>query len=251
MFKATTFEYRHRYALHTIIYILGFVAPWNYAVQLDPTGPNAHLWGVLAVQLARLGVGNIAAAFNVLIGIGIAAAVLGAFLRTWGAAYLGANVVQSASMHTAQAAPAAGMLQDGPFRYMRNPLYLGTFLHTLALALLMPVSGAVFTIIAIGALQIRLILAEEPFLEAKLGAPYAAYCALVPRILPSLRPRVASAGLKPRWGQAVLGEIYMWGVAVSFAVLGWQYDAVLLIKGVVVAFGVSLVARAFAPRAAA
>ncbi len=250
MFKASSIEYRYRYVLHTVIYVLGFIAPWNYVLHLDPTGPNAHLWGVLAVQFSRLGLGSIATSFNVLLAIGIAMAVLGAFLRTWGAAYLGANVVQSETMHTAQAVPATGMLQDGPFRHVRNPLYVGTFLHTLALVLLMPVSGAIFTIVAIGVLQVRLILAEEPYLSAKLGAPYAAYCALVPRIVPSLRPRITSTGLKPRWAQAALGEIYMWCVAVSFAAVGWQYDAVLLIKCVVVSFGVSLVARAFAPRAA-
>src|SRR5580698_8024672 len=200
MFKATALEYRFRYALHCVIFLLGFTAPWNYALHLDPAGPNAHLWGVLAVNLARMGVGNIATAFNVLLGLGIALAFAGALLRTSGAAYIGSGVVKSQTMHTAEADESSGLLQDGPFRYTRNPLYLGTFLHTLALALLMPVSGAIFTIVAIGVLQIRLILAEEPFLLAKLGAPYAAYCALVPRILPSLRARIAGTGLKPRWG---------------------------------------------------
>lgn len=250
MFKASTFEYRYRFALHCVIFALGFWAPWNYGLHLDATGPNAHLWGILAVQLSRLGVGNIAAAFNVLLAAGIAAAVAGAFLRTWGAAYLGVNIVQSSAMHTAEASPATGMLQDGPFRRMRNPLYLGTFLHTLALALLMPVSGAIFAIVAIAVLQIRLILAEETFLAAKLGASYAAYRALVPRILPSLRARTAGTGVEPRWPQAFLGEIYMWGAAVSFAIAGWRYDAVLLMKCVIVSLGVSLVARAFAPRSA-
>jgi protein-S-isoprenylcysteine O-methyltransferase Ste14 len=246
MFKASVFEYRFRYALHCVIFILGFTAPWNYGLHLDPPGPNAHLWGVLAVNLSRLGLGNIATAFNVLLALGIVLAFAGAFLRTWGAAYIGSAIVKSDAMHTAQA--ASGLLQDGPFRHTRNPLYLGTFLHTLALALLMPVSGAIFAIIAVGALQIRLILAEEPFLLAKLGAPYAAYCALVPRILPALRARVAATGLKPRWAQAVVGEVYMWGVAGSFAIAGWRYDAWLLTKCVLVSVGVSLVVRAFSPR---
>jgi protein-S-isoprenylcysteine O-methyltransferase Ste14 len=249
MFKASALEYRFRFALHAVIFLLGFTAPWNYVLHLDPPGPNAHLWGILAADLARLGVGNIAGAFNLLLALGIFVAFAGAFLRTWGAAYLGANVVQSHSMHTAQAAPATGMLQDGPFRYVRNPLYLGTFLHTLALALLMPLSGAIFTIAAIGVLQLRLIFAEEPFLSAKLGAPYAAYCALVPRVVPSLRPRVAAAGLVPRWPQAFLGEIYMWGVAGSFAIAGWRYNASLLIQCVLVSLGVSMVVRALGPRA--
>ena len=248
MFKASATEYRFRFLLHALIYTLGFAAPWNYAFHLDPTGPNAHLWGTLAVQLSRLGAGDIATAFHALLVIGIAVAIAGAWLRTWGSSYLGANIVQSGAMHTAEAAPATGLLQDGPFRHMRNPLYLGTFLHTLALALLMPVSGAVFAIVLIGVLQVRLILAEEAYLGAQLAAPYAAYCALVPRVLPSLRPRIAGTGLRPSWGQAVLGEIYMWGVAGSFAIAGWRYDASLLVKCVIVSLGVSLVTQAFAPQ---
>jgi protein-S-isoprenylcysteine O-methyltransferase Ste14 len=248
MFKASSFEYRHRYLAHTVIYVLGFFAPWNYALHLDPPGPNAHLWGILSANLARLDIGSIATAFNLLLGIGIACAFAGAFLRTWGAAYLGANIVESPTMHTAQAEPATGILQDGPFRYVRNPLYLGTFLHTLALSLLMPRSGGIFCILAIGLVQLRLILAEEPFLSAKLGAPYAAYCALVPRIIPTLRPRVAGAGLDPRWPQAFLGEVYMWGVALSFAFTGWRYNAWLVTQCVIVSFGLSLVARAFQPK---
>jgi protein-S-isoprenylcysteine O-methyltransferase Ste14 len=249
MFKASTFEYRFRYALHALIYLLGFTAPWNYALHIDPPGPNAHLWGILAANMARLGLGGIATAFDVLLVLGILCALAGALLRTWGAAYLGANVVQSRSMHTAQAG-TSGVLQDGPFRHLRNPLYLGTFLQTLALALLMPLSGAVFCVAAIGVLQIRLILAEEPFLEHRLGAAYAAYCALVPRILPVLRPRVVAAGLVPRWPQAFVGEIFMWGVAGSFAVAGWSYNADLLIRCVLVSLGVSLVARAVMPQTA-
>jgi protein-S-isoprenylcysteine O-methyltransferase Ste14 len=247
MFKASTFEYRFRYALHALIYLLGFTAPWNYALHIDPPGPNAHLWGILAADIARLGLGGIATAFDVLLVLGIVCATAGALLRTWGAAYLGANVVQSREMHLAQASPSTGILQDGPFRYMRNPLYAGTFLHTLALALLMPLSGAVFCVAAIGVLQLRLILAEEPFLERKLGAAYAAYCALVPRLLPLLRPKVVATGLTPRWPQALVGEIYMWGVAASFAAAGWSYNADLLIRCVLVSLGVSIVARAVMP----
>ena len=49
----------------------------------------------------------------------------------------------------------------------------------------------------------------------------------------------------PRSGtQALLGEIYMWGVALTFLVVGWRYDAALLIQGVIVSLGISLIARA-------
>ncbi len=247
--RASTFEYRHRFILHAILYVLGFTAPWNYWLHLDPPGPNAHVWGLLGANLTQLGIANIAAAYNLLLWLAIVFALAGAFLRTWGSSYLGPNVVESPTMHTAadrnSAAPA--IIEAGPYRHLRNPLYLGTILHTFALALLMPRSGALFVIVLIPLLQLRLILAEEPFLLSRLGASYAAYCSLVPRLLPSLRARIAAQPLVPRWPQAMLGEIYMWGVAVSFAVAGWRYNAWLLIQCVVVSFGVSLIARAVRP----
>jgi hypothetical protein len=46
----------------------------------------------------------------------------------------------------------------------------------------------------------------------------------------------------------LLGEIYMWGVAIAFIAVGYRYNAFLITQGVVVALGVSLVARALIPR---
>ena len=160
-------------------------------------------------------------------------------------------------MHTADSptpfagGPVRGVLTDGPYRRMRNPLYVGTFLHTVALALLMPRSGAVFALVAIAVVQVRLILGEEDFLRRTVGAPYEAYCSLVPRILPALRARVAAGGRAARWGQAFVGEAYFWIVAAAFCLLGWRYNATLLIQAVVVGFGVSLVTKALVPRAKA
>lgn len=241
---ASAFEYRYRFVLHGLIYALGFTAPWNYALHLDPRGPNAHVWGLLAIGLSQLGAVSIGVAFNALLVVAILFAGAGAGLRTWGAAYLGSAVVQSATMHTASGQSSPGVIEDGPYRFVRNPLYLGTILHTLALVMLMPRSGALFTLFAIGVLQMRLILAEEAFLGARLGAPYAAYRELVPRLLPALRPQIAGHMLLPRWAPAAIAEIYMWVVALGFLVLGWSYSAVLLIQCVLVAAGLSLVTRA-------
>jgi protein-S-isoprenylcysteine O-methyltransferase Ste14 len=231
--------------LHFVVYILGFTAPWNALLHLDPRGPNAHVWGILAANLSQVDGATLFASFNVLLALAIVFALSGAWLRTWGAAYIGSEIVGSSSMHRAtDPAQDDGILKDGPFAHLRNPLYAGTFLHTLALALLMPRSGAIFTIAAIGLLQLWLIRGEETFLSATLGTPYAAYCKLVPRLWPTLKARIASTNRKPRWVQAILGETYFWGVALSFAVAGWQYNAMLLIKCVIVSVGVSLVARA-------
>jgi protein-S-isoprenylcysteine O-methyltransferase Ste14 len=238
MMRASSLEFRLRFWILLLIFVLGFTVPWDLAAKLDGSGPNAHVWGLLSVSLSKGGLLPIGTAFNLLLVLGIVFAGLGAWLRTWGSAYLGADVAGGAKMR------GDGVVADGPYRYMRNPLYLGTWLHALALALLMPPSGAVFTIALVALFELRLILGEEEFLRGRLGEAYAAYCARVPRLLPALRPRVAASGARPSWMQAGLTEIYMWGVTASFAVVGWQYNALLLARCVLVWLGVSMVVRA-------
>jgi protein-S-isoprenylcysteine O-methyltransferase Ste14 len=236
--KATPFEFRFRFFILAIIYLLGFAAPWNYWLHLD----SIRTWQLLAAWPARSGWISFSSATIVVLLIGIACALMGAFLRTWGTAYLSPSIVQDSAMH------GEGVIAAGPYRYVRNPLYLGNFIHTFALALLMPPSGAIVCILAISIFQLRLIGAEESFLTAKLSEPYVVYCARVPRLIPALMPRVAASTMQPKWSLAFLGEIYVWGVVVSFAILGWRYNSILIIKGILISLGLSLIIRAFLPR---
>jgi protein-S-isoprenylcysteine O-methyltransferase Ste14 len=236
--KATALEFRFRFLLGIIIYLLGFIAPWNMFLHLD----SIRSWQLLASWPARNGwIGFSAATIAVLV-LGILCAFAGAFLRTWASAYLDPTVVKAGAMH------GDSVVASGPYRHLRNPLYFGTMIHTFALALLMPPSGALFCFFAIAFFQVRLIAGEEFYLTAKLGAPYIAYCARVPRLFPSMTPRVPASATQPAWLTAFLSEIYMWGVFLSFATLGWRYNSVLIIKGILISLGVSLIARAFLPR---
>lgn len=245
--KASALEFRFRYLVHVVIYTLGFTTPWNYLLHLDGRSViGKAIWLPAALEIERAGWLSLTGASNLLLGLGIAFALAAAGLRTWGAAYLSSAVVKDGGMHTS--VHGGAVVADGPYRHMRNPLYVGTFLHTFALALLMPVSGAIFAVVAIGIEQWRLIGGEEAFLEGKLGATYLEYKARVPRLFPSLKARVAASGTRPAWGMAIVGEIYMWGVVVAFASVGTKYNAFLVIQGVVIALGVSLVARAFVPK---
>jgi hypothetical protein len=121
----------------------------------------------------------------------------------------------------------------------------------LAVALLMEPAGAIFTMVLGGWLQLRLIGSEEPFLTQKLGADYTAYCARVPRLLPSIVAKVPAAGHTPHWGYAVLCEIYFIGVAASYAVLFALYGSMLfpvhillLVQCILGSLGVSLIGDA-------
>ncbi|QNI37007.1 methyltransferase family protein [Edaphobacter albus] len=236
--KATAWEFRLRYWIHLVIYVLGFTAPWDRWLHLD----SIRTWQLMASWPARSKWLSFSNATIAVLAVGIVLALLAALLRTWGAAYMDASVVHHTAMHGEQ------VVADGPYRRVRNPLYDGMFLHTLALALLMPPSGAVFAIVLIGVFQLRLILAEEVFLTEKLGEPYRQYCSRVPRLLPALQPKIPGSGVQASWGMAFLSEIYMWGVFVSFAALGWRYNSMLILQGVIVSLGVSLVTRAFLPK---
>ena len=240
--KATSLEFRFRYLLHLVIYAIGFSAPWNLFLHYD----TIRTWQLLAATLARAGWLGFSAATVGVLGAGIALAFVAAVVRTWAAAYLGDAVAHDGRL------VGDSVVASGPYRYVRHPLYLGAMLHTLALVLLMPPTGAVFSIVATAVLLMRLIGAEEAFLTARLGesytVSYAAYRAKVPSLLPSLGAHVQASTVRPRWVTAFAGEIYMWGAAASFACLGWRYNAQLVLQGVIVALGVALVARAFLPK---
>ena len=236
--KATALEFRFRFLILIVIYLLGFVAPWDQWLHLD----TIRTWQLIASWPTRAGWLSFNTATIVVLVFGIIWALKGAILRTWATAYLGPSIVQDKAMH------GEGVVAAGPYRHLLNPLYLGTLLHTLALALLMPPSGAIFCIVAVFLFQLRLIGGEESFLTAKLGEPYLAYRAKVPSLFPAITPRVPASTLEPNWPTAFLGEIYMWGVVITFAFFGWRYNSMLLIKGVLISLGASLIIRAFLPK---
>ena len=98
----------------------------------------------------------------------------------------------------------ASLVADGPYRFVRNPLYLGNQL----LAIGMGVMASRFGFVLINALMLlfsyRLILREEGELAAAQGAGYDAYRARAQRLFPSPTPRVPSAGRRPRWKNAFI-----------------------------------------------
>jgi protein-S-isoprenylcysteine O-methyltransferase Ste14 len=236
--KATALEFRFRFLIHAAIYLLGFTSPWNRWLHLD----SIRTWQWVAAWPSRSGWLSFQSATVAVLIFGILCALIAASLRTWAAAYLNSSIVQDAFMQGDQVVAA------GPYRFLRNPLYVGTFIHTFALALLMPPSGALVCIVLTGLFELRLIAGEEAFLTARLGEPYVAYRAKVPALFPALTPRVPASPTQPQWPQAFLGELYMWGVVIAFAALGWRYNSFLIIQGVVVSLGISLIARAFIPK---
>ncbi|HEX4321770.1 MAG TPA: isoprenylcysteine carboxylmethyltransferase family protein [Acidobacteriaceae bacterium] len=232
--KASALEFRFRLILMTLAIVLGFWSPW---IEWLHWGSRTTAWLWLGFELGGLGISSTRAIELATVLI-IAAAAVGAWFRVWGTAYLGTATVHNAEMK------AGLVMADGPYRHVRNPLYIGSWLMVAAISMLMPPTGALFTMIVLTVFLFRLILGEEAFLAGRLGEPYLAYRKAVPRLLPSLRARVAPAGQKPDWGRGLLSEVMPLGAMVSFAALSWQYDSRLLTRAMLVSFGLSLVVRA-------
>ena len=137
---------------------------------------------------------------------------IGALIRSWAESYLHSSIVHDAALHGEQ------LVADGPYRRVRNPLYLGNLFLAVGLGFLASRSG--FFVISIGMFVFvyRLILREETTLLQSQGESYSRYFDAVPRLIPSLRPRVAASGAKPNWLDGFFGEIFMWGGAAAMAV---------------------------------
>jgi protein-S-isoprenylcysteine O-methyltransferase Ste14 len=237
--KATQVEFRLRLLILLALYFVGFYAPW---LRFGAVAPPTTAWLALSTTLALWHWLPLNQASLLVTGLAVFCALAGAAVRVCGTAFLGASVVHSGAMQAGQ------VMAAGPYRYVRNPLYLGSWILSLGIAFLMPPSGALVFLIVEGFFYFRLILGEEAFLAAQQGEPYLEYRRAVPRLLPSLRPRIPSAGARPQWLTSLAAEAFPVLYALCLAVLAWQYNPRLLIRCLLVTFGLSLVTRALLPR---
>jgi protein-S-isoprenylcysteine O-methyltransferase Ste14 len=237
---ATKIEFRLRMIIMTLIAALGFWAPWT---GLWGLGNRTPLWAWLAFALSRHGFVSVSVATTLVIVIATLISVIGVVLRIWGAACLGYDTVHHEQMQ------AGVVMVDGPYRYVRNPLYLGGWCMMAAMSLIMTPSGALFTMTLMTVFFLRLILAEEAFLATQLGQPYQNYLRAVPRLFPNLRTILSHSapqptGRKPQWLHALTTEINPIGVFLAWAVFSWRYNNWLMIKVIIVSFGLSMVIKA-------
>jgi protein-S-isoprenylcysteine O-methyltransferase Ste14 len=206
-FQATEFEFRSRGWIIAGIFTLGFflyhfdqmnlsVAVSRLVLQGQPgehSGAFGH-WITGLFTLATLIV------------------TIAALIRSWAESYLHSSIVHDAALHSEH------LVADGPYRRVRNPLYLGNLFLAIGLGFLASRSG--FLVISLGMLLFvyRLILREEASLLRSQGESYQRYLAAVPRLFPSLKPRIPAAGARPNWLDGFTGEIFIWGCALAMAV---------------------------------
>ena len=109
--------------------------------------------------------------------VGIGCIVLGILIRLWSSAAFTRHHVTVLQL----AAPQT-LVQEGPFAYSRNPLFVGIFLIALGMSLVFQsLSAVIVSFVLLGFAQWWLIYREEPSLLAAFGDDYRAYMQRVRR----------------------------------------------------------------------
>jgi protein-S-isoprenylcysteine O-methyltransferase Ste14 len=155
-------------ALRSVIW-LGLAVGWAHLKKPD----DASLLAVRPDAIGWLGGGIVLA---------------GLALHFWGSATLARGEHQGTTAST----PVA----DGPFRYVRNPIYLAGITLLLGVGLLYFPWRAVdlgLPLLLLAYFHVAVVRVEEPELRRRFGSTYEAYCEHVPRWLPGSPSRVIGA----------------------------------------------------------
>jgi len=197
---------------------------------------NLHISGGGALPAAQVwGEGWGDPGVNALLWLGVAFVTLAWLVRLSGTSYLRGEVVFAADVQRDR------LIVDGPFRYVRNPLYLGNMFLAFGIGLYAPPLG--FAIIVAGNVVFNAMLANEESRElgARYGADYAAYRAAVRSFVPRLTPATfpGMAHIEPDLRSGLIGETCSLAMALALVPIaifgqdGLLPGAILFTVGVV------------------
>ena len=134
-------------------------------------------------------------------GLGIALVALGEVLRLLAVRHIGAV----SRTRTDRLGP---LVASGPFRWVRNPLYIGNIALWIGLSLTAGFPWLAVPVALLLALEYHAIVRwEEQLLAARLGEPYRRYVETVPRWMP--RPpsgTVSASGAPFTWRDTLFSE---------------------------------------------
>lgn len=229
---ATPWDFRMRALVIGIIYAVGFGA--GITLQFALFFAAHPTYALIGARGGLVGI-HAAAFIPVLLTFGAQA------IRMWGTAYLSSGVVWSAST------VSGNLLLAGPYRYVRNPLYLGNIVGAIGIGMIGPPIAFAIIVGGVSAFALRLINVEERYLTAAHGAAYRDYCALVPKLLPRLIPAPLPADPRPpAWADAFWGEFLHLALALAAlynALFTWQNPNATMWIVFVAALAVSALVR--------
>ena len=222
----TPWAFRHRGTILGLIYgVSASLSIWAYRAHLWPGTP---LDRYLALD-RRLWLGqrlDAPAGPAWQVAIPVALLVVCFALRAWGTSYLRGHVMADKAMHSDR------LIVAGPFRWVRNPLYLGNLFMAAAFGLLLPPPGLLLVLgghlLFLGLLS-RL---EGRGLRARHGAAYDTYAARVRAFLPwPPRAGVPDSPVRPDWRNGLATESWHLGFALYLVGLALR-DTIVIWAGV-------------------
>jgi protein-S-isoprenylcysteine O-methyltransferase Ste14 len=209
MMRATDFEFRNRVWIFALIFGLPFLL-----LIVDPTPIGGRLadWLAATVPMEEI------YALHIVFAIAALLMLVALGLRMWGSAYLSRAVVHDHAVHSEV------LHADGPYRHVRNPLYLGNVLMAWAFSFFLPVVGWPLVVIGVPFFCYRLIGREEAALETEQGENYRAFMRAVPRLWPSLRARMPAGSSKPDWVNGLAAEAFFLSFAIGITAFAITID---------------------------
>ncbi|MDP8222471.1 MAG: isoprenylcysteine carboxylmethyltransferase family protein [Candidatus Lernaella stagnicola] len=102
--------------------------------------------------------------------------VVASIIRIWAGGTLGGARMMAVDVQT------DGLITGGPYRHVRNPIYLADILTLAGMALVVPWPGAVLVCLLLPATYLAVMSYEEERLTAELGEPYVEFKQAVPRL---------------------------------------------------------------------
>jgi protein-S-isoprenylcysteine O-methyltransferase Ste14 len=229
--RATQWEFRNRTWLFLAIFCVGLSCYW---FDRHNSGDLIAAW--LQDRVVHFGPTRQPDVVRVIFLLAAIVVSIGATIRTWAGAYIRANVLQDSKVRTEK------LVADGPFRYTRNPLYLGIMIGVFGAGAMCSPAGWAAQVGLAFVLIYRLIQREEGELLKTHNDSFLAYCQRVPRFVPAIKPRIPASGARPHWREGFGVQLAWWGIAVAnltwaitlrpslaFAV-GWAGLAIFLVQ---------------------
>ncbi len=134
-------------------FIVVLVLRWLWPLPI--IGPGGPLWTALAVAVVGLAI-----------------------------ILLGRRTLVAAGTNVDPMSPTTAIVTTGPYRFSRNPIYVGLTLLYLGLASAFNTWWAVILLVPILAIMhLGVVRREERYLEQKFGEPYRQFCSRVRRYL--------------------------------------------------------------------
>lgn len=137
---------------------------------------------------------------------GIPLILLGQALRAWAAGYISKD---------------RRLAQGGPYSLCRHPLYLGTFLSSVGMSVLVGnLYVAVITVAVFLIIYLPMMRGEEDYLQQVYGEEYREYMTQVPGFIPHLRFSRIAEGQSWTWRQLIRNEEHLtWLAIIAFLIV--------------------------------